>query len=149
MSLNEGLVPPTPQNAPAEPPAVSVGDDRLVTFTETFSVSLADTIGSQYVGAGSEAMFLDLPEQFRQCFEARSVQFSISKSIPEKETLRRLRQDLASLNSSFGKDKSKPSGVITEAQNVPMRPAFRPDLNGNSVPESESEDSSTDDSNSL
>jgi hypothetical protein len=91
-------------------------------------------------------MFLDLPERLRQYFERPSVKVPISKSNPEKEKLRRLRQDLARLNSSLGKDKSKPSGVITEAQNVPIWPVFRESIRDDLADESESEDSPTDDS---
>jgi hypothetical protein len=80
-----------------EPTSDSVEDDRYLNFYATFSGPLAKTIGQQYVSAASSAMFADLPERFKNCFQVAPSPLPTAKSTPEADHLRRLKSDLEAL----------------------------------------------------
>jgi hypothetical protein len=98
VPLLEGL--PIPKlrgrNVPRDA-QVSVGDARFVNFVTTFSEVLSEVIGRENVSAACSAMFLDLPEQFRKCFERAPEKVQTKKRSPEKIRLRQLKAERESL----------------------------------------------------
>jgi hypothetical protein len=103
----------------------SLADDRYVNFRQTFSEVLSDTIGEQNVGRACVAMFSDLPERFKNCFQDPAPAVPVPHSSPEANRLRQLRLQLARLQNPEAATASERPAPVTHTGST-METEFRP-----------------------